>query len=305
MTKGGIILAVLTRVGDLEENVLHHVAAVGALELKLLALEEDVVETPDGGRQNGRNTLLALHDLESQVDGTLASITGSPGLAGHGVGGVTVGTQTLAIDPGLGDGVGDLLLVEAEHLGDDGGGGDLDEDDVVETDPVVGVEQGQASLDLVGLDHGLKDVLDGEDLATSQVTAGLVGSVHPVGDGEDGAQVVGGVTPLGGQPAVVEVEPADHRTNVEGGVDGVQLEGGSGDLGTVGDDGAGDDGAKQLGALLEPKTLETAAESVEEDPSCGVVLEATECQYSVSFAALQRFPYCHSFIFGGTLAITG
>lgn len=180
----------LTRVGDLEQDVLHDVAAVGALELKLLALEQDIVEAPGGSRQDGGNAALALHDLEGQVDGALAGITGSPRLAGHGVGAVAVGSQALAIDPGLSDSVGDLLLAEAEHLGDDGGGGNLDQDDVVEADLVVRVEQSQAALDLVGLDHALEHVADGEDLAASQVAAGLVGAVDPVSDGQDGAQVV-------------------------------------------------------------------------------------------------------------------
>lgn len=180
----------LTRVGHLEENVLHDVAAVGALELELLALEENVVEAPDRRRQHRRDALLALEDLEGQVHSTLAGVTGSPRLAGHGVGRVAVGTQRLSINPGLGDGVGNLLLAEAEHLGDDGGGGDLDEDDVVETDLVVRVEQGEAALNLVGLDHGLEDVTDGEDLAAREVTASLIGSVDPVGNSEDGAQVV-------------------------------------------------------------------------------------------------------------------
>ena len=262
----------LTRVGDLEEDVLHDVAAVGALELELLALEEDIVEAPDGSGQDSGDTLLALEDLESQVDGTLASITGSPGLAGHGVGGVAVGTQALAINPGLGDSVGNALLVQAEHLGNDGSAGNLDEDDMVQTDLVVGVEQSQASLDLVGLDHGLEDILDGEDLATSQVASGLVGAVDSVGDGEHSTEVVRVVTPLSSKPAVVEIEPADHGTNVEGAVDRVEHKGGSGNLGTIGHDGAGDNGSQQLGALLEPQTLKTAAESVEENPSRRVKL---------------------------------
>lgn len=262
----------LGRVGDLEQDVLHDVAAIGTLELELLALEEDVVETPGGSRQDGRDTLLALHDLESQVDGTLASVTGSPRLAGHGVGGVAVGSQTLAINPGLGDSVGNLLLAEAEHLGDDGGGRDLDEDNVVQANLVVGVEKSQATLDLVRLDHTLKDILDGEDLAASQVTAGLVGAVDPVSDGEDGAQVVRRVTPLGGEPAVVEVEPSDHGADVEGTVNGVQDKGSTGDLGTVGNDGAGDNRSQELGALLEPQTLKTAADGIEEDPSSSVEL---------------------------------
>ncbi|KAI6763530.1 hypothetical protein HG531_012918 [Fusarium graminearum] len=246
----------LTRVGDLEENVLHDIASVGALELKLLTLEEDIVETPDGSGQNGGNTLLALEDLESEVDGTLASITGSPRLSGH----------------GLGDSIGNLLLVEAEHLGDDGGRGDLDEDNVVKTDLVVGVEKSQAALNLVGLDHGLENILDDKGLAASEVAAGLVGTVDPVGDSEDGTEVVRGVTPLSSEPAVVEVEPSDHGTNVEGGVDGVKLEGSTRDLGTVGDNGAGDDGSKELRALLEPQSLEAAAESVEKNPSSSVEL---------------------------------
>ena len=259
-------------VGDLEEDVLHDVAAVGALELELLALEEDVVEAPAGSGENGGDTTLALLDLEDEVDGALASVTGGPRLAGHGVGGVTVGTQTLAIDPGLGDGVGGLLLGEAEHLGDDGGGGDLDEDNVVETDLVVGVLEGEDTLDLVGLDHGLEDILDLEDLAVADVAAGAVGAGDPVGDGEDTADVVGGMTPLGGQPAVIVIQPADHGTDVEGTVDGVQLVGGTRDAGTVGDDGAVHDGAEQLGALLELEGFQTTAEGVEEDQTSGVKL---------------------------------
>jgi hypothetical protein len=260
----------LGRVGNLEENVLHDIASVGALELELLALEEDIVETPDRSGQNGGNTLLALEDLESEVDGALASITGSPRLSGHGVGCVTVGSERLAINPSLGDGIGNLLLVEAEHLGDDGGRGDLDKDNVVKTDLVVGVEESQATLNLVGLNHGLENILDDKGLAASEVTAGLVGTVDPVSDSEDSTEVVRGVTPLSSEPAVVEVEPSDHGTNVEGGVDGVKLEGSTRDLGAVGDNGAGDDGSEELRALLEPQSLETAAKSVEEDPSSSV-----------------------------------
>jgi hypothetical protein len=252
----------LSRVGDLEENVLHDIAAIGALELELLALEQDIVETPDRSGQDGGNTLLTLQDLESQVDGALASITGSPRLSGHGVGGVAVCSQRLTINPSLGNSVGNLLLVEAEHLGDDGGRGDLDEDNVVKTDLVVRVEESQAALDFVSLDHGLENILDNKGLAASEVTTSLVGTVDPVSDSEDSAQVVRGVTPLSSEPAVVEVEPSDHSTDVEGGVDGIKLEGSSRDLGAVRDNGARDDGAEELRALLEPQTLKTAAESV-------------------------------------------
>lgn len=67
-----------TRVRNLEEHVLHDIATVGALELELVALEQHIVEAPDGGRQDGGDTGLALHDLQSQVDSALAGITGGP-----------------------------------------------------------------------------------------------------------------------------------------------------------------------------------------------------------------------------------
>jgi hypothetical protein len=82
------------------------------------------------------------------------------------------------------------------------------------------------------------------------------------------------VTPLGSQPAVVEVEPSDHGTNVERTVDGVHDKGSSGHLGTIGDNSAGNNGAEELGALLEAEALKTAAEGVEENPSGRVKLEA-------------------------------
>ncbi|KAH6607279.1 hypothetical protein Trco_003592 [Trichoderma cornu-damae] len=273
-------VAQLTGVGDLEEDILHDVAAVGALELKLVALEQHVIEAPGRGGQHGGDAGLALHHLERQVDGALAGIAGGPRLAGHGVGAVAVGSQALAVDPGLGDGVGNLPLAEAEHLGHDGGRGDLDQDDVVEADLVVRVEQGQAALDLVGLDHALEHVADREDAAAGQVAAGLVGAVDPVGDGQDGAQVVRGMAPFGGQPAVVEVEPPDHGADVERAVDWVQHKRGAGNLGAVGHDGAGDNGTEQLGALLEAEALKAAAQRVEEDPSSSSAMSLISGSYS-------------------------
>jgi hypothetical protein len=80
------------------------------------------------------------------------------------------------------------------------------------------------------------------------------------------------MTPLSSEPAVVEVEPSDHSTNVESGVDGVKLEGSTRDLGTVRDNGARDNGPKELRALLEPQTFKTAAKGVEKDPSSSVEL---------------------------------
>jgi hypothetical protein len=124
----------------------------------------------------------------------------------------------------------------------------------------------------VGLDHGLEHVLDLEDLAVAEIATGSVGSRDPVGDGEDGTEVVRGVTPLSGQPAVVEVEPSDHGTDVEGAADGVELEGGTWNLDTVFLLGAFDDGAELLNAVVELEGLETATEGVNEDPAGSVEL---------------------------------
>ena len=87
---------------------------------------------------------------------------------------------------------------------------------------------------------------------------------EPVGDGEDGAEIVGGVSPLGGEPGVVEVEPADHGADVEGGLHGVELIAGAGDARAVGNDGAGDDGAEELGAGGVLEGFKAAAERVDE-----------------------------------------
>lgn len=105
---------------------------------------------------------------------------------------------------------------------------------MVEADAVERVLEGEAALDLVRLDHGLEDGLD----SGGGLSSCLVGAGQPVGHGEDTAEVVGGVTPLSSEPAVVVVQPADGGADVEGAADGVELVGCTGDLGTVGDDGA-------------------------------------------------------------------
>lgn len=195
----------LTRVRHLEENILHNVAAVWALELEGLAAKVDVVESPCRSRQNGGQTLLTLQHLQNKVDGSLASISSSPGLAGHGVGAVPVCAHGLAVNEGLRDGVTSLGLAETQHLGDNGGRGKLHEDDVVKTDLVERVLESHATLDLVCPDHGLQNIADLEDLAVAKVSAVLVCTVDPVGGCENGTQVVRGVTPLSSQPAVIEV----------------------------------------------------------------------------------------------------
>ena len=45
------------------------------------------------------------------------------------------------------------------------------------------------------------------------------------------------MTPLGSEPAVIVVKPANDGADVEGSADRVELVGGTGDLGAIGDDG--------------------------------------------------------------------
>ena len=185
---------------------------------------------------------------------------------------MAVCAESLAVNPCVRDGVTGLRLGQTEHLGDNSGGSDLDEHNVVETDLVVRVLESENTLDFVGLDHSLEDILDLEDLAVAEIATSAVGSRDPVSDREDSTEVVRWVTPLSGQPAVVEVEPSDHSTNVESTTDWVQLVRCTWDLSTVLLHGALDDWAKLLDAALELESLETATKSIDEDPTSGVEL---------------------------------
>ena len=87
---------------------------------------------------------------------------------------------------------------------------------------------------------------------------------EPVGDGENAAEIVGGMAPLGGQPGVVEVEPADHGADVERRLHRVELEAGAGNARAVGHHGAGNDGAEQLGAGRIFERFKAAAQRIDE-----------------------------------------
>lgn len=102
---------------------------------------------------------------------------------------MSVGSEGLSVNPGLRDGVDGLGLCEAEHLGDDGGSGNLDQDNMVEADSVKGVLEGKTSLNLVCLDHSLEDVLDLRDF-NSGGWIGLCSTSQPVCNSEDTAKVV-------------------------------------------------------------------------------------------------------------------
>lgn len=61
---------------------------------------------------------------------------------------MSVCTKRLAIDPGLRNGVISLGLGQAKKTGDNSGTGNLDEDNMIKSDPVETVFQSETSLNL-------------------------------------------------------------------------------------------------------------------------------------------------------------
>ncbi len=144
----------LGREADLEEHVLHHVAAIRALEFERAALEGDVVEAPGLCSKHGGVAHFAGLRHQRKAHGAAGGVARGPALARAGIGRVPIGAQALAIDPGKRERIDGLLAGEAEQLAHHGGGRDLDQNHVIEADFVEGVLQRNAALDLVRLDHG-------------------------------------------------------------------------------------------------------------------------------------------------------
>ena len=144
----------------------------------------------------------------------------------------------------------------AEHRRGDGAGGDADEQDVIQTDAVVAILQRQDALNLMGLDHRLQDVGDRERF--------LSGAGEIIGQGEDAAQVVRRMAPLGGEPGIVIVEPANHRADIKRGVHGLQLPIGARHAGAVSQRRAGNDRTEMLGAFGKTQREQAAAQGVEQ-----------------------------------------
>ena len=70
---------------------------------------------------------------------------------------------------------------DLQQLGDNGGAGNFDEHDVVETNAVERVQECKPALDLVCFDHALEHVTNGQRLTLAR---------EMVSDRENGAQIV-------------------------------------------------------------------------------------------------------------------
>lgn len=173
---------------DLEEDVLDHPAAEGAGQLEFVPAEERVVEAPARGGQRAGGPRLPAPRQPCHLHGAHAGVARGPALAGARVGGVAEGTKGGGVEPGLGEGVEGLGLGEVQELGDGGGGGDLDEEGVVEADFVEGVADLEATLDLVGFYEGVQNGAYGG--CGGRGAVGVGGAAEVVGHAEDGADVV-------------------------------------------------------------------------------------------------------------------
>ena len=257
----------LGRIGNLEEHVLHDVAAEGPRDLDGLATQHDVMETPGGRGERCRIPGFILQGHECMAYGAAGGVTRGPALARAGLRRVAISAQGGAIDEGVGECVDDLVAATAEHRGGDGGRGDAYQQHVVEAAAVEGVLERQHALDLVRLDQGGEQVAHGgrraafEHGATRQVIA----------HGQDGTEVVGRMAPLRGQPGVIEVEPADQRADVEGGLHGVEFERGAGHARAAGHRGARHHGPQPAHAGGKLQCLEGAGERIHQAVARGVI----------------------------------
>jgi hypothetical protein len=99
---------------------------------------------------------------------------------------MAVGTKRLSVDPCLRDSIYSLVAVKAKKLRNDGCGSNFDENDVVETNAVEGIQEGKPPLNFMGFDHSLKDIMDSKRLALASKV---------VRDSQDSAKVVRWMTP--------------------------------------------------------------------------------------------------------------
>ena len=95
--------------------------------------------------------------MERQPDAAAGGVAGRPALARARVGGVAVGAQRAAVDPGVGQGIDHVLAASAEHRGRNRGRGDAHQQHVIEPDAIEAVLQRQHALDLVGLNHAPRE----------------------------------------------------------------------------------------------------------------------------------------------------
>src|SRR5438094_681711 len=124
---------------------------------------------------------------------------------------MSISSQGPTIQPGVRNSIRDLLFAAAKEFSGKSSGGYAHQQHMIEAHSIETVFQGENPLNFVRLDHGCEQVANTE----RSVAFGRVFTADKIGDREQGAKIVGGVTPLGGQPRIVEVEPTDQSAYIE------------------------------------------------------------------------------------------
>lgn len=179
---------------------------------------------------------------------------------------MSIGAQALTVDERERQRIDHFVSRQAEHFPNDRCRRHLHQHDVIESDLVERVFQCETALDFVRLDHG------GEYMAHRERGQPLRHgrARQPVGGHQNAAQVIGRMSPLGRQPGVVEVEPANHRPEAERRLYRIELIGRAGHLRAVGHDRPRHDGPEQFGAGGIGERLEAAAERVDQTIASGL-----------------------------------
>src|ERR1700736_445729 len=90
---------------------------------------------------------------------------------------------------------------------------------MVESNAIEAVFQRKNALDLVRLNHCNQHIAYGE----SHFPVAITLSAEVIRDSENGAEIVGWMSPFSGEPGVIVIEPAYHRADVEGRLHRVQF----------------------------------------------------------------------------------
>ena len=254
-------------IGQLEQDMLHDVTAQGLGQHDRLALEQHIAKTPLGRSECRGQAHLALHHHHRQAYRARGGIARRPGLARAGIGRMTIGAQCGTVDPGMGQGIDDLLTAAAQQFGDHRGGRHPDQKYMIKAHAIETVLQRQHALNLVGHDHGVQHVLHGQ----RRLAVGEAHAAQVIRHCQDAAQVVGGMAPLGGQPGVVEIQPAHDAADVPGRLHRVQFMGGAGHARAVAHRGALHQWTEMLGAFGKAQGQQAAAQGIHQAITCGGV----------------------------------
>ena len=133
---------------------------------------------------------------------------------------------------------------------------------MIESDAVVTILEHENALNLVRLDHRLQYVVDGKRF--------LPGAREVIGESENAAEIVRRMAPLGGEPGIVEIEPADHRADIERGMHRLELPVGAGNARAVRQCRAGNHGSQVFRAFGIAQREQSAAQRIQKIIARGI-----------------------------------